>query len=201
MGTPLEVVAAPFEIYIAPTGESFPDTDEVPAGNWVKIGTSGNRNITEDGVTVQHEQTIEQFRSLGSTGPIKSFRTEEGLIITFTLVDLTLENYKYALNFNTVSTTAAASGVPGYREIDLWQGLDVVQKALLVRGVNASPYLANSEVQWEVPVVYENAAKEVVASKGTPIGLALEYIALEDPSAASESKRFGRLLAEEAVAL
>ena len=199
MSVPLDIVAAPFEIWIGPVGESFPAIEDTPVGNWVKIGTSGNRSITEDGVTVQHQQTIEQFRSLGSTGPMKAFRTEESLIIAFTIADMTLENYKHALNQNTVTDTAVG-GNAGFRDVDLYQGLDLDQRALLVRGLNASPYLANTDIQYQVPVVYENGSKEIVAQKGTPIGLALEYIAIEDPNASTSADRFGKLIAmDEAV--
>lgn len=200
MPAPLEIVAAPFEVYIGPVGESFPDTDETPAGNWVLIGTSGSLNITEDGVTVEHSQTIETFRALGSTGPRKAFRTQEDMIVRFTLADLTLENYKYALNYNTVTDVAAASGVPGYRHINSYQGLTVDTRALLIRGINASPYQEGAEIQYEVPVCFENGSKEVTGQKGTPVGLALEYMALEDPNAASEGVRFGRILMQDADA-
>lgn len=200
MTAPLEIVSAPFEVYVGPVGESFPDTDETPGGNWVLIGTSGNLNYTEDGVTVSHQQTIEKFRAHGSTGPRKAFRTEEELMISFTLADMTLENYKHALNQNTVTDVAAAAGVPGYRHINNYQGLDVDQRALLVRGVDASPYQAGAEIQYEVPVCYESGSKELVSSKGTPMALSLEYTALEDPNAASEGLRFGRILMQDADA-
>ena len=193
MSIPLEVVAAPFEIWIGPVGESFPAIEDTPTGNWVKIGTSGNRSITEDGVTVQHQQTIEQFRSLGSTGPIKAFRTEEGLIITFAIADITLENYKHALGQNTVTDTPVG-GNAGFRDIDIYQGLDLDQRALLVRGLNASPYLADTDIQWQVPVVYENGSPEIVSQKGTPIVIALEYIAIEDPNASTADDRFGKII-------
>ena len=193
MSIPLEVVAAPFEIWIGPVGESFPAIEDTPTGNWVKIGTSGNRSITEDGVTVQHPQTIEQFRSLGSTGPIKAFRTEEGLIITFAIADITLENYKHALGQNTVTDTPVG-GNAGFRDIDIYQGLDLDQRALLVRGLNASPYLALTDIQWQVPVVYENGSPEIVSQKGTPIVIALEYIAIEDPNASTADDRFGKII-------
>lgn len=199
MAIPLEVVAAPFEIWLGPVGEAFPNIEDTPVGNWVKIGTSGNRSITEDGVTVQHQQTIEQFRSLGSTGPMKAFRTEESLIITFTIADITLENYKHALNQNTVTDTAVG-GNAGFRDVDLYLGLTLDQRALLVRGLNASPYLVDTDIQYEVPLVYENGSKEIVSSKGTPIGIALEYVAIEDPSASTSADRFGKLIAmDEAV--
>lgn len=201
MGVPLEVVAVPFEIWIAPTGEAFPLIGAAPAGNWVKIGTSGDRSIAEGGVTVTHEKTINQIRTNGTTGPIKSFLTEEGLTIAFTILDITLENYKYILNFRTVTDNAPASGVAGFRSIDLWTGFDVDQRALLVRGLNASPYLANTNVQYQVPVVFQNGAPAIVYQKGEPAGLEFEYVAIEDPNAASASKRFGTLIMQDEAAI
>jgi len=196
MGIPLEVVATPFELWLAPVGESFPLIDATPAGNWVKIGTSGHRSTTEDGVTVTHSKNIEEIRSLGSTGPIKGFITEEGLVISLTIMDITLENYNLAFNHNTVTDTAASSGVAGIREMDLYMGpvVDLAQRALLVRGLNASPYLASSNIQYQIPVVYESGSPEVVSQKGTPIGLALEFTAIEDPNASTDADRFGKLV-------
>lgn len=201
MSTPLEVVAAPFEVWIGPVGEAFPLIGAAPAGNWVKIGTSGALNYTEDGVTVTHEQTIEMVRSLGDTGPIKAFRTEETLRIGFTLMDITLENYKYALNFGTVTDNAPGSGIAGFRSIDLHAGLDVDDRALLVRGLNASPYLANTNVQYQIPVAFENASPAIVYQKGVPAGLELEWIAKVDAAAASASKRFGTLIMQDEAAI
>ena len=193
MSVPLPVVAAPFEVWIGPVGESFPNIEDAPAGNWVLIGTDGSRSITEEGVKVQHNQVNETFRSLGSTGIIKAFRTEEDLIISFIIADFTLENYKHALNENTVTDTPVG-GNAGFRDIDLYLGLDVAQRALLVRGLNASPYLADTDVQWQVPIVYESGSKELVSQKGTPLLLALEYIAIEDPNASTPEDRFGKLI-------
>lgn len=201
MATPLEIVSAPFEVYIAPLSEAFPLIDATPAGNWVKIGTSGALNYTEDGVTITHEQTVDFVFALGDTGPVKAFRSQEGMRIAFTLMDITLENYKYALNFNTVTDNAPSSGVAGFRSIDIRLGLDVDQRSLLIRGVGASPYLADKHVQYEIPVVVEVAAPAIVYQKGIPAGLNLEWAALIDPNAASAAKRFGVLIAQDEAAL
>lgn len=196
---PYEIVAHPFTVYWAPVGESFPAIDAAPAGNWKKVGTSGNRNYAE-GVTVLHPQTIELVRPGGSTGPVKALRTEEGLIVRFTLWDMLLEQYKMALNSNAVSTTAAGSGTAGYKEVPTYRGLDVSTLALLVRG-DASPEGAGWKTQYEIPVCFENGSPEPVFQKGAPAGLALEFMALEDPDAASASARFGRLVVQHQTAL
>ncbi|MGH7891895.1 MAG: hypothetical protein ACREN0_06470, partial [Thermodesulfobacteriota bacterium] len=152
------------------------------------IGTQGSKNYLEEGVKITHNQTVETFRGLAATGPLKAFRTEEDLLISFSLADFTLEQYRLSLNSNVVTDVPAGSGTAGYRSIDIYLGPEEVrQMALLVRGAAASPYLANTAVQYQVPLVQESASKEIVSQKGVPIALALEFTALEDPNAASAS--------------
>lgn len=198
---PYEVISQPYTLYLAPVGTAFPAVDANPPGPWVKVGTSGDLNYTEDGVTVQHSQSVELWRALGSTGPRKAFRTEEEQRISLVLADLTLEQYALALNHNTVTTTPPASGVAGTKKIGLSRGLDMPQRALLVRGPAASPYGENWNAQYEVPIAVQVGEQELTFQKGTPAGIALEWVALEDPSAASAVERFGRLVVQNAAPL
>lgn len=200
MGKPFQIIAAPFEIYLAPVGESFPDVDEAPSGNWVLVGTSGTQDMAEDGVVVVHDQNIEKVRSYGGTGPRKAFRTTEDLMVRFTLMDISIAEYVKALNFNTVTSVAAGSGTPGYDHANLYRGLDVEVRALLVKGA-VSPLGAGWSMQYEVPYVFENGSPEPAYVKGQAAGLAFEFSALEDPDAASVAERFGRLVQQDADAL
>lgn len=193
MSQPFEIVAQPFTLWVALVGSVFPTVDEVPGGSWTKIGTSGDLNYTEDGVTVTHSQTVETFRALGSTGPRKAFRTEEELMIALTVADITLEQYAQALNNNTVTTVPAATGDSGYKKIGLTRGLDVARRALLIRGAKASAYMEDAVAQYEIPIAVQVGEPEVVYVKGAPAGLALEFQALEDSGAAA-AERFGRLI-------
>lgn len=197
---PYEVVAQPFTLYVAPVGTAFPDVDTAPGAPWVKVGTSGDLNYSEEGVTVSLAQSVELWRSLGSTGPRKAFRTEEELRISMQLADLTLEQVAVALNFNTVSTVAAGAGTPGYKKIGLSRGTTVTSKALLVRG-GLSPYGDTWAMQFEVPVAIEAAEPEVVFVKGEPALVALEFVAIEDPDAATPDERFGRIITQNATAV
>ena len=183
---PYEIIAGPAEIYVAPVGESFPAIGtEPPGGNWTLLATLGTQEYGEEGVTVSHQESVEDFRGLGSTGPIKSFRTEEELTIAAMIHDLTLEEYARAINFVTVATDSDD------KTMDIYKSHEVAYRALLVRG--AGPYGANYNLQYEVPRVRSDSALEIVFQKGTPAGLALQFRALEDLSAASESARFGIL--------
>ena len=197
---PFEIIASPFTVFFAVTGSAFPDLNDAPTTPWVKLGTSGDRNYSEDGVVVVHEQTVEQFRTLGSTGPVKVARTEESLIVRFTLWDMLLENYRLALNQNTVATTAAGGGTAGVKDVNLYQNLDVSMLALLVRG-DVSPEGDGWKSQYQIPWCYQSGSPEPVFQKGTPMGLALEFAAVEDPDAASAAERFGKLLVQNATAV
>ena len=107
MPAPHQITAFPLTIYVAPTGEAMPNVDEAPAGNWLKLGTAGAKDYAEEGVTVTHSQTIETFTGAESTAPRKAFRTEEGLVLAFTLSDLSPEQFATILDDASVTTTAA----------------------------------------------------------------------------------------------
>lgn len=200
MSTPYEIIAAPLTLWLAPVGTAYPLINAVPAVAWVKIGTSGDNNYSDDGVTVSHNQSFEQARPAGSLGPRKAFRTEEDQVISLTLWDMTLEQVQLALGGVMPTTTAAGVGQPGIKKIGLSRGRSVKEYALLARG--ASPYQDETmSMQWEVPRVYQSGSPETAFKKGTPAGVALEFTALEDLAAANDSERFGRLFAQHQLPL
>lgn len=178
----LVLVNGPLELWSAPVGEAFPAIDAAPAGNWAKIGTSGDKNYTEDGVSVSPSQTVEAWRSLGGTFSRKAFRTEEDLIVTVTMADLSLSQVRRALNENAITSTAAGVGVAGHDEINLNRGPTVNTIALLVRGTGNSPQFDGGNVQFELDEVYEGGSQEMSFVKGGPVGVLLEFHALEDAS-------------------
>ncbi len=77
MPQPFEIIAAPITLYSAPTGSAFPDLNDVVPAPWTLIGTSGDRNYEESGVSATHDQTIEPFTMLGGPGIRKVGRTNE----------------------------------------------------------------------------------------------------------------------------
>lgn len=196
---PYEIIMAPFEVWLAPVGEAFPDVDETPGGNWELLGTNGVKNYSEDGVTVTHEQTLEPHRTLGTTGPVKVKRTEENLMVEFVLEDLSMEQYAKVLNDVVVTDTPAAAGTPGHRDITLRQGGDVSTFAALVRG--PSPYADGYNAQYQIPRVFQAGNPAPVFTKGEAAGLQVQLTALEDPNAATDEERFGKLVAQDAAAI
>ncbi|AEQ50750.1 hypothetical protein [Pelagibacterium halotolerans] len=200
MSEPFEIIAAPFTLYFAALGTAFPAIDAEPGVDWTMIGTSGDKDYDPEGVLINHSQAINTPRGLGSTGPIKAFRTDEDMIISATVWDVTLENYRLAINSNAITTTAAGVGTAGQKSLGLHRGRRVQQLALLARGME-SPYGADMRMQYEVPRCFMSGNPQPQYRKGEPAGLAFEFTALEDLNAVSEDEQFGRLVIQHQAAL
>lgn len=198
MSQPYNIIVAPFDVWTAPTGTAFPAVDEAPGVGWEALGSNQSLEYDEDGVSVEHEQTVDFHRFLGSTGPRKASRSEEGLRIELTVNDMRVETYAKALG-NTMTTVAPGAGTIGTKAVNLYRGLNVESMALLVRG--PSPYDEAEILQWEVPAVVVDGEPEIVGSKDEPAGLLFSFYALEDVDAATPEERFGRLIAYSAPAI
>lgn len=194
-----EIIGAPLTLWLAPTGTPFPDIDAAPGSPWVKLGSNGDVNYDEAGVTVTHDQTIDKIRTAGSLGAVKAFRSAEDLMIEVTLLDLSMAQYAIALNGASVTTVAAGVGTPGTKSIGLSRGEEVTLYALLARGI--SPEGEAFVAQYQVPYAFELGSPKPVYAKGKPAGLQLQFGALEDPAAASARARFGTLISQTADAL
>lgn len=203
MAEPYEILASPFEVYLAPAGSSFPDVDEDPTSSpydFTLLGTNGADNQGDEGVTAEHQQTINYFRGGKATGPIKAWRTEEGLLISIILHDVSAETYGKALNNAEVTDTPPGSGTPGTRAINLHQGVNVATHALLARSLSGSAYGDELVQQYQVPKVVQQGQPSVVYRKGQPAGVQFQFMAMEDLDAASEAERFGQLVVQDAAA-
>lgn len=188
---PYEMTSGPLEVYIAPVGESMPAIGtEPPGGNWTLIGTLGSQEYGEDGVTIAHAETVNDIRGVGSTGPLKAFRSAEELTVAVMLMDATLQELTRALNL-----TAVATDTNDYT-LDLYKGLTVPYRALLVRGEDKSPHGASYNIQWQLPRVRPDSAPSLVFNKTGPAMYQLQFRVMEDLSAASVSARFGIVRAQ-----
>lgn len=190
---PFEIIAAPFEVYAAPVATAMPDISDDPPTGFTLIGTSGDKNITEDGVTVEHSQTIEVFRPVGLTAARKAFRTEEELTISFAIADISAEEYARAINSATVTTTAAGVGTAGQKDIDLLMGLDVSLLALIILGRESAEGDGFNSA-YQIPIAYQSGNPAPVYKKGEPAMLALEFKALWDAT-----DGFGKYISQSAV--
>lgn len=174
MPAPHEIVAFPLTIWVAPTGTAFPAVNAAPAGTFFQLGTAGAKNYDEAGTNVSHPQTVETFTGAASTAPRKAFRTQEGLVLGFTLVDTTPEQYAKVLDDAAVTTVGGAGG---HKDFSLLRGVDVKQYAMLARGESSVDNALTLQLEW--PTVYQSGDPAPAWSKGAPAGLGIEFTALE----------------------
>jgi len=197
---PYEVLVGSGTAWVAPVGTVFPDPGEGPIAPWVKIGTDGDLNYDEDtGVEFTVTETINGWTPLGSNTPRKHFRTVEGVSVKLNVADMTLEQLKVALNGNTVTTVAAATGVAGYKKIGLEKGQNITTYALLIR-YTESPYMAAGVMEYRHTLVQQKSEPKLTAKKGQPMSFDLEFMALKDPAAAA-GEGMGVWFAQNAAAL
>jgi len=197
---PYEVLVGSGVIYLAAAGTPLPtDPGEPLTSPWVKLGTDGDLNYSEDtGIEFIVTETVVPWTPLGSNVPRKYFRTVEGVMLKANVADMTLEQLKYALNGNSVTTVPAATGVIGYKKLGLEKGQNIATYAMIVR-YNASPYMADGIMEYRHTLVQQKSEPKLTAKKGEPMAFDVEFMALPDAAAAA-GERLGVFLAQHQVA-
>ena len=137
----------------------------------------------EDGLVITHSQTIDRHRMAGRTGAGKATRSAQELMISFDIVDMSLEVYAKALSDAAITTIVAASGVAGVKSIGLHQGYSVAEFAILVRG-NVSPYVNGDSMQYEIPRAVQVSSPAPGFNKASMAMLKFEFEALETDTGA-----------------
>jgi hypothetical protein len=189
MSVPYEVLASPFEAYWAPVGTAFPAINASPPGPWALIGTSGNANHSEEGITVTSEQTYEDIMVSGHNMPAKKLRLTESLVVSFTVYDMTLEVVRLAFNTNAV---AAAAGPPAIKTLQLERGTIINALALLLRG--PSPYLETVNMQYQLPRVVHTGGVPISHRRTGAAGVVLEFSLFADATVTA-GQRYGQIVA------
>lgn len=173
-----EVVGTPYSTWLAPVGTAAPAVDALESAfdaAWVEIGTNGIDNQGANGVTVTLGRTMNHFTPAGSTLPVKSWTTDEGITVGGSVVDLTVEQFGLILDDAAVATVGAASGHAGEKSITLVRGVAVHYYALLVRGLSPYDDGTGLTAQYEFSRVYQDAQQQPQHLKGTPAELAWEF--------------------------
>ena len=111
MPKPYEMVSGPLTVYTAPESTRAPVLDAAPPAPWELLGTNGGRSISEDGLALEFSETVEGQRVLGSTAIQKLFRTEEDLMLSCALLDVTVETFAKAMSGLPVVDEAAAAAL------------------------------------------------------------------------------------------
>ena len=178
MPAPFEMVAAPMTLYIAPEATLAPELSLTPPSPWRFLGTSGSRSISDEGLTIAFNETVENQRTLGSTGIAKQFRSEEDLMVSFGLLDVSVETFSDALSGLSVTEVASALGTAGYRRVDLLRGFNVLNQAFLVRGF--SPYADDMFAQYWIPKGYASFSGDLSYTKSGAAMIPIQVSAIED---------------------
>jgi hypothetical protein len=163
---------------VAPVGTAFPPLSTAEgafASSWTKVGTSGDKNYSDAGVTVSHGQTQAGFTSAGGIVPRKKWRTDETMSVAFDLVDLSVAQYALIMDKATVTTVTGANAE---KSVDLKRGVRLAFYALLLRGVSTEN--EEKEGQYEIPTACQAGAQQIKYSlKSGPAMLAVQWDVLE----------------------
>lgn len=189
----VEVVCAPYTLYLAVTGTAFPDVDTTPGAGWTLLGTSGDKSYDEKGVTVTFDESLGTFKAAGTTGNRKVWRISEDITVGVDIADTSAATFAKLLNDATVSHHAAGVGTPGYDSVPLLKGTTVALFALLVKGI--SPADETLSAQFQLPIVYQSGKLAPVYSKQGAAMLGAQFQTLED-----DSLGFGDYIVETHVA-
>ena len=172
MAAPEEILAYPLNVYLATVGTTFPLIDANPSVSWSLLGTQGDLNYDENGVTVSHGEDVFDFTPAGSTMPAKRFRTGESLLTKLNLVDVSPDVYAKVMNNASVTTVAGGVGTAGEKHFSLFRGDQVTSFAVLLRG--PSPVDNSLNMQYEVPKAFVSVNGDVTYNKGVVAALPIE---------------------------
>ena len=161
--------------YLAPVGEAVPDVDSVPAGNWIALGN------TEGDQPVNHAGAATKFYTNEQQGPTGAVRPQEDPTFSFSLVDMTVENYARVLD--DVANVVTAAGPPAIKTMPLKRGHTVNEYSLLGRGETDSPE-GSLPAQYVVPRGFFDGEPTPTRGKDLRPMLECEFTPLEDETVA-----------------
>lgn len=173
MPPPDEIVASPLTLFLAPIGTAFPAIADEPAdfdAAWLILGTEGDLNYDDSGVSVSHSETVSDFTPAGSTMPVKRFRTAEQVEFSLNLVDISPAAYALVMNDAPVTSSGTDDS------FSLFRGDQVNSFAVLARGMSA----INNELamQYEISKAFVSVNGNVVYKKGDPAMLPVTVLAV-----------------------
>lgn len=87
---------------------------------WLPFGA------TEAGLSFEVQRTTQDQTIEESSNPIATYATASQVQVVVSFAEDDFERMKLAYGGGTITTTAAASGIPGFRTLTLAEGIDVV---------------------------------------------------------------------------
>ena len=173
MAVPAELIAGPWTIYVADAGEDHPEIADDVTTPWVKLGA----NLSDDGITFERDETINEQMTLDSPLVAKLFREKDALALTATVLDLSTETWARVENGAAVTSQVPASGEGGYKEFTIGRGFDIKYYSVLLRG--KSPEDNNLNLQGLIRYAYISSNGPEL-QKAEAAGLELSIMCIRD---------------------
>lgn len=184
------IVRGPYDFYVAPVGTAF--TGVLSIGSldvaWKKFAARGIRSQGDGGLTISHKQKLDEFR--GQSNVIQDIaRSEEDVIVSLEVADVSMEALSYALNSNLVTTTAPSSGIKGHKKMPVARGPEVAALALLI--IIKSTQVVGEKGVLYIPKAVQTADNDNVGTKSSPAMTKYEFKAVEGPAATDTDPDIG----------
>lgn len=180
MGTPLKVVAEPYEIWVALAEASDPGLDSEPVNTTWRLITSINAMV-EGGLKFTKSGDMLDHRTEGSNFSRKLFRQKEDAKYEWTMDETGAQNFATILG-NTRQSIAATSTTAGYDKVAVAQGRVVKEYAFFFLGRTASTQMTYGKAYYYLPRGYISNELEYVGSKGEVAMFKVEVSALSSNS-------------------
>lgn len=178
MPAPNEIIAAPLTVYLADVGTAFPAIDAVlPTGGWEALGTEGDSNYDEEGVTVSHAEEVYDFTPAGRTMPSKRFRTSESFEVSLNLVDVSPETYAKVMN------DAAITDIGTAKKFSLYRGPIINSFAVVLRGQSSEDNDLNMQYEFSKAFLSVNGDVQYTKGKVAMLPIKIQVIRHADTDA------------------
>lgn len=177
-----QLIGEALDVYLAPVGTTMPGVTATPASPWTLLGS------TDGGQSISHNGALTYFSDDDHQSKVKATRPEEDVIVKFTVVGLTLENYRKILAAVSDVTTAGTTKL-----MPLKRGATPVEYAMVLRGNASSPYGAY-KAQYQLYRGVFDGEYEVKYNKTDRAALEVEFHVLEDDDQA-EIDKMGKMVA------
>lgn len=182
--SPYEILAARFNMFIAPAGTTIPALSTGEPAGFTKLGKNGYKNITIDGFFASNPNSYEKFRSLGSPYPSKYFRTEADAMMRVTLADFRYEVLKFAFDDNDIAVSGAG---PYTKKIGLTVGLSPRPMRVIAYSAEGSPY-GNLGARLVMRHAVCTAPQEFNFRRSGPVLVQISFEGMEEEGIADEEE-------------
>ena len=164
---------------------------------WTALGYHESCSVSEAGVTIAFDQSVDFIRCAGAPGAVKAIRSSVDLKVSFELNDMTSEVMAQLLD-NAAIIHSANTGTVGWRSVRIHRGVEMQQYAVVARGPGLSSYVQGGNVQLWIPYSVQTGSPAPVFARSGAAALAVEFTALEDQTSGVDL-RYGRFTQQDRI--